>query len=755
MDTPFAHSAQSSPATSFVSSSENVVSHLAIPDIPRFVGSTSGATASTDPTTASSGKNTAHFPPRIKVCPPSTLACEFSKALGCNEEFGIDQVNEWIRHHANHLGRKYPIKCICWYCDEQQFDSPNGTSFGDLEWNFRRRMLHICSHLKDTTIESSFTFSPDYRMLYHMAEIGVVSWQRFEDLVPYSYRWIFNPDNTVGSRKAREQERKLWESQYEQDKIERQRLREGTDILRRGMSYKRPTSGQKPLIIQADISRRARYSASKQRHERHISTHPHQLLGKKFVEPLNINQTKQNAVIHDVDRDMRVGPWRASRNAAPDHLANDIEPILYNQAAEDRRRKRSQADSNKTKSSPVPTQLSRGKQRNASLANKTRYRLRALANVAVDGIRSFLEQSGLVTVPYGFVRVSWICGCRKRLSLTVPSHNLPEALEYAKLASRSPNSPITVSSPNSSRTHSIYSSTSTTISRSSPTTTASPLHLMQNQQFLGSSQGTATSSVPSIPQLSPGIAKYLLLCVNKSSNEIKLEHVDMTYVSHDEVLFRKIKSHYEDVRGCSSSRLMSLLLVPKSMHFVKFELIRRCKSEECIGSWEPDSFPTLKEIINEEYHMNPASPEIGKLPLRPSDFMHYFLDPGDHAHSLAVERLPKKLRVRVSADPNNTNIPVAWGVYIVEGLNYWLVSSSLRGERACGTEWAWRGVLGPLLSGPDSEMGILAAQESPAFETSMVGSTSILATGEVDRVVIPIDSHELLFWFDVGHVGQH
>lgn len=63
--------------------------------------------------------------------------------------------------------------------------------------------------------------------------------------------------------------------------------------------------------------------------------------------------------------------------------------------------------------------------------------------------------------------------------------------------------------------------------------------------------------------------------------------------------------------------------------------------------------------------------------------MHSFRDPGDHTGSLAVERLPKKLRQKLSCGNNQLNVPVGWGVYIIEGYNWKLI---LRG--AAGTLFA-------------------------------------------------------------------
>jgi hypothetical protein len=113
------------------------------------------------------------------------------------------------------------------------------------------------------------------------------------------------------------------------------------------------------------------------------------------------------------------------------------------------------------------------------------------------------------------------------------------------------------------------------------------------------------------------------------------------------------------------------------MHYIKFQLLFLQKSGECVGSYEVDSIPSIKEVLNQEYAFSPCPPRIGKLPLPPDIFMHAFLDPGDHLGPMAVDILPKKLwcQLRWDAGANGRwNVPEGWGFYIVEGVNWGLVS---------------------------------------------------------------------------------
>ncbi|KLU91527.1 hypothetical protein MAPG_10045 [Magnaporthiopsis poae ATCC 64411] len=127
--------------------------------------------------------------------------------------------------------------------------------------------------------------------------------------------------------------------------------------------------------------------------------------------------------------------------------------------------------------------------------------------------------------------------------------------------------------------------------------------------------------------------------------------------------------------------LRRVLLVPRTVQYVKFQLIRLQKSGTRVGSYETGQIPSVKQVYNMEYSYRPCPLDIGPYPLDPSIFMHLFLDPGDHADdpSMAVERLPKKLHSSLEDEmmrnTGNTaggcgSPPIGWGIYIVEGLNW-------------------------------------------------------------------------------------
>ncbi|KAK1765189.1 hypothetical protein QBC33DRAFT_593195 [Phialemonium atrogriseum] len=119
-----------------------------------------------------------------------------------------------------------------------------------------------------------------------------------------------------------------------------------------------------------------------------------------------------------------------------------------------------------------------------------------------------------------------------------------------------------------------------------------------------------------------------------------MRNVDLTNVGHDEVLFQRVRTAYDEMRGTRNRKPFT---VPKTIQYVKFELMFRHKSRECVGNIEVDSIPSIKEVYNGEYAYRPCPPDIGKYPVHPQVFMHSFFEPGDHTGSAVINRLLKKL----------------------------------------------------------------------------------------------------------------
>ncbi|KAK0750882.1 hypothetical protein B0T18DRAFT_485608 [Schizothecium vesticola] len=178
----------------------------------------------------------------------------------------------------------------------------------------------------------------------------------------------------------------------------------------------------------------------------------------------------------------------------------------------------------------------------------------------------------------------------------------------------------------------------TTVSYSTSVTTRS-----------ASSRPESPNTIPSDEELSQpepflpaGTKKYMLLCVKTSGPrgipQRKLANVDVTDIECGAEMFQRLRNAYYVLRPRRNP-----FFVPKTMHYVKFQLLFLQKSGECIGAYEVDSIPSRNEVIKQEYAFSPCPPRIGKLPLPPDIFMHGFLDPCDHLGPMAVELLPKKL----------------------------------------------------------------------------------------------------------------
>ncbi|RYP44158.1 hypothetical protein DL768_009352 [Monosporascus sp. mg162] len=302
-------------------------------------------------------------------------------------------------------------------------------------------------------------------------------------------------------------------------------------------------------------------------------------------------------------------------------------------------------------------------------------------------LRNILSDYMQPRVPPGYVRVSWTCRCGKRLRIQVAKSRERASVAFAQLANGSSNaggvsvrgSDVDDSSSTSSRTG--------TLGGSSSARSSSP---SLDSASMDPSVGGQEAPDPFIPA---GTKKYMLLCVNSGIRLIRLANVDVTDVSNEQEMFERLQAAYHEFRGKWRG---NLLIKPKSMHYVKvspslftsqatniqvpanprqFQLLYLKKSMECVGSYQINSVPSRKEIISQEYAFSPCPPLLGDVPIPPNIFMHIFLNPGDHLGSMATEMLPKKLRIKLFSDGSINNafdLPVGWGFYIVEGVDWFL-----------------------------------------------------------------------------------
>ncbi|KAK4185326.1 hypothetical protein QBC35DRAFT_534289 [Podospora australis] len=274
------------------------------------------------------------------------------------------------------------------------------------------------------------------------------------------------------------------------------------------------------------------------------------------------------------------------------------------------------------------------------------------------------------SVPQGHVRVSWTCRCGDRLRLQVPEHQRQAAISFAQAASgQNATTASTRTSSLSTLTSTSSGTESSDSSSTSGTTGSSSRPGSPNTIPSDLDEETGTPPEPFIPA---GTKKYMLLCVNTGSTrgiaQRKLANVDVTHVNCSGQMFQRLQNAYRSLRNPWNP-----LLVPKTMQYVKFELLFLQKSGECVGSYETNSIPSQKEVLRQQYAFSPCPPKFN-LPLPPDIFMHGFLDPGDHLGPMAVDMLPKKLWSKLRWNQNERfDIPVGWGFYIEEGINWALV----------------------------------------------------------------------------------
>lgn len=121
-----------------------------------------------------------HQAPDPALLSSHRMPCEFSRYTGCGATFdAFTQVEAWIRHELeDHLGWEPPATCLCWFCDDYKFVTGR-TSHGDINENFRLRMMHIAGHFQEGTVDAR-GMRPDFFFLDHLRVKGSVSREVFE-----------------------------------------------------------------------------------------------------------------------------------------------------------------------------------------------------------------------------------------------------------------------------------------------------------------------------------------------------------------------------------------------------------------------------------------------------------------------------------------------------------------------------------------------------------------------------------------------
>ncbi|KXH66872.1 hypothetical protein CSAL01_07805 [Colletotrichum salicis] len=137
--------------------------------------------------------------------PPSShmLYCEFQPWTGCREQFRLDDVDSWIRHTEEiHLQGEYPAVCVCWFCDDFNFNV--GPHCPDPGQNFSHRMQHIAHHM----LHDAYRFEqrrPDFSFVDHLYRSGRITLENFQQATSASEGPTIGNVYPAGWRPAREE----------------------------------------------------------------------------------------------------------------------------------------------------------------------------------------------------------------------------------------------------------------------------------------------------------------------------------------------------------------------------------------------------------------------------------------------------------------------------------------------------------------------------------------------------------------------
>jgi hypothetical protein len=105
------------------------------------------------------------------------LPCEFAVFSNCQEDFGGDQIEEWINHIIDaHLHNSMPMHTLCWFCDHESVAS----SAAEAEQQYRDRMRHIAGHFLEGSVTARQR-RPDFFFLDHIWNHRLISQAAFEE----------------------------------------------------------------------------------------------------------------------------------------------------------------------------------------------------------------------------------------------------------------------------------------------------------------------------------------------------------------------------------------------------------------------------------------------------------------------------------------------------------------------------------------------------------------------------------------------
>jgi hypothetical protein len=130
------------------------------------------------PTFAQQFQNPGAGPPR----PGQTLWCEFFGLLNCHVTFRLDEEAEWIQHHVDHLGNRFPQTLMCWFCDHVPFVAEDPR---DALANFVERMEHVRVHILGDHRRTTANTRRDLHLVTHLHDQATLNDSEFDVAMQY------------------------------------------------------------------------------------------------------------------------------------------------------------------------------------------------------------------------------------------------------------------------------------------------------------------------------------------------------------------------------------------------------------------------------------------------------------------------------------------------------------------------------------------------------------------------------------------
>ncbi|KLO82672.1 uncharacterized protein LW93_9876 [Fusarium fujikuroi] len=287
-------------------------------------------------------------------------------------------------------------------------------------------------------------------------------------------------------------------------------------------------------------------------------------------------------------------------------------------------------------------------------------------------------------VPLGYRRISWTCSCGHSLAANF-SNSHPQALEALEYRLHGLNNPDATDAshqspnPSTSRTQVTHPVTSINSGES-----LSQPPQRRERQPNNNGRVSSRQNIRSLDNYEMvGVPKFFELCVTVGKHSVRLGEINISSVTTDGQLFKKIWHSYREIKTSTlGATIKGWFFKPSDVFFVHFGVMGRHR----VGIYsKPMEIPPAKEVDEGRYHyfecpMQPLPPMPDHI------FLHYLEEakqktgrqdnPAAHAEDIFLSRLPKKLgsSIFTSRSGLTSGITYGWGVHIVERPSGWAKS---------------------------------------------------------------------------------